>query len=881
MHPPDLKMLETNSGVRGSGGSFCGKSQASSSNTKEGNSRSHVVVMAGRWIKYDNGGWDFKIDNERMGRAVDFLQIKGVNGLKDIILASYGLLGRDLEVEMCYWLIDGESEMVGKRAAPVEIATTTDYKIFKTTEGVQGLKDKDSRAAVDGVNPASGNMLQQEKQKSCALGTVVENESKKRAHVKQLKMPFVGLIRIICINKTEGVVDGLVVTIMSVLWSPKLEVKGLEEANGQGGSSSGKQCCNMRHYEDNTDNLRDFVCTSRIIDFSYTEDSDICGSVDVVNITPPKDRNQQNHDDDFVDRRFTKSSSETVSCTQSDETNTGASIDLGEANPPEKHNTHSRVIKDEDLFVDPHVRISSQFQGGEAFMKGIQVSEMYGYNDAVLVFNDIEGIEFQPQDIDFNKEDSDIFVGRQFKDKAQFKLTMSIYALAEVCRFKFRHCKRYGTAKCVDKKCTWRVCVKQVGDYPTYFVKNASLGHQCTSDVRGQYKKHGTSRVLAALLRSKYERLHCGPRAIELPEVLRTEFNYTCTYKKAWKAKELAIACAAIFAAKDKWYPSAHHGICLEHLKRNVGDKYKRMDQKQMVARAADAFKMLGLPCRHAITAASFRKMEYALLVSQYHVKDTWSETVKGIILPVPNPKDINISADILKVDLYPPKTKRTKGKPGIKRKLGASDYAEGPRKKKKLNKCSRSTDKIRLRCTTINDISSMPTETINHSSMKAPRKEINQTAEGEGVEGSKDKDSGAAVDGVNPASGNMLQQDKQKSCALGTGVENGSKKRAHVETAEDAVCETAEGVQGSKDKDSGAAVDGVNPASGNMLQQEKQKSCALGTVVENGSKKRAHVEAAEDAFCGVNPDNMHQQNYTLQEKEKRANIEAQYGYVF
>ena len=107
---------------------------------------------------------------------------------------------------------------------------------------------------------------------------------------------------------------------------------------------------------------------------------------------------------------------------------------------------------------------------------------------------------------------------------------MSIYALAEVCKFKFRHCKRYVTAKCVDKQCTWRVCAKQVGDSPTYFVKKASLGHQCTSDVGGLYKKHGTSRVLAALLRSKYERLHCAPRAMELPEVLRTEFNYTCTY---------------------------------------------------------------------------------------------------------------------------------------------------------------------------------------------------------------------------------------------------------------------------------------------------------------------------------------------------------------
>ena len=70
------------------------------------------------------------------------------------------------------------------------------------------------------------------------------------------------------------------------------------------------------------------------------------------------------------------------------------------------------------------------------------------------------------------------------------------------------------------------------------------MGHVCTSDVRGQYKKHGTSKVFATLLRSKYERLHCGPCAMELLEVLRTEFSYTCTYRKAWKAKELTIASA-------------------------------------------------------------------------------------------------------------------------------------------------------------------------------------------------------------------------------------------------------------------------------------------------------------------------------------------------
>ncbi|KAG2265453.1 hypothetical protein Bca52824_072532 [Brassica carinata] len=201
----------------------------------------------------------------------------------------------------------------------------------------EGSKDKDSGAAVDGVNPASGNMLQQEKQKSCALGTVVENESKKRAHVEAAKDAVCGVNpdnmhqqNCTLQEKEKSCGEGTVVENgrgrggrsgrNGYERSVVTKVRGQGSGRGQrsraiGGSSSGKQCCNMRHYEDNTDNLRDFVCTSRIVDFSYTKDSDICGSVDVVNVTPSKDRNQQNHDVDSVDRRFTKSSSETVRST--------------------------------------------------------------------------------------------------------------------------------------------------------------------------------------------------------------------------------------------------------------------------------------------------------------------------------------------------------------------------------------------------------------------------------------------------------------------------------------------------------------------------------------------------------------------------------------
>ncbi|KAF2580386.1 hypothetical protein F2Q68_00005492 [Brassica cretica] len=161
MYPPDLTMLETNSGLRGSDRSFSGIST------------SQIVVMAGRWIMYDNGAWDFKIDNDRMGRAVDCYSIKSVCGLKDSILAAYGLLGREIEVEMCYWLIDGDSEMrrndilsserdIFTQTNATAVIVDDDENLIRQVEAIEaaiGLNfeaaevggSKDSRAAADGV----------------------------------------------------------------------------------------------------------------------------------------------------------------------------------------------------------------------------------------------------------------------------------------------------------------------------------------------------------------------------------------------------------------------------------------------------------------------------------------------------------------------------------------------------------------------------------------------------------------------------------------------------------------------------------------------------------------------------------------------------------
>ncbi|KAJ4885532.1 Uncharacterized protein Rs2_35625 [Raphanus sativus] len=66
-----------------------------------------------------------------MGRAVDSSRLRGADELKVSILAAYGLSGREVSAEMSYWLNDGENEMVGTGAAPVEMATDKDFRIFK------------------------------------------------------------------------------------------------------------------------------------------------------------------------------------------------------------------------------------------------------------------------------------------------------------------------------------------------------------------------------------------------------------------------------------------------------------------------------------------------------------------------------------------------------------------------------------------------------------------------------------------------------------------------------------------------------------------------------------------------------------------------------
>ena len=457
------------------------------------------------------------------------------------------------------------------------------------------------------------------------------------------------------------------------------------------------QCVSSRPTHDTSDGEDE--------DDDFVEPVPMCVSVGQTHETP----DGEDEDDDFVEPV-----PQCVSGGRTHETLVGEDEDGDFIEPvPQSRNREE----------DARRRRQKDKADDESLMKSIRAVELYGFEDVESSSNNEAVNDYTVVDIDFTLADADMYTGKLFSSKQEFKISLHIYALKQVFRFKFhKHAFNYVAAKCIDKNCKFYVMAKQLGESSANQVRKAQLKHVCTSDAKAQYKKHATSKVIAALMRSKYERLQAGPRASELPEMLRTEFLFTATYWKCWKAKELATVAAQgteessykllpkyfyvvkyanpgsitdiktekddkgrtrfkyafmalkacidgwkhlrkvivvdgthmfgkykgclltasgqdanyqvfpiafavvdnetneswswffeklkeivedgsdlsivsdranqICVAKDKWYPFSHHGCCLVHLQRNVDAKFKKRNQKQMVGKAAEVFKV-------------------------------------------------------------------------------------------------------------------------------------------------------------------------------------------------------------------------------------------------------------------------------------------------
>ncbi|KAL0696438.1 hypothetical protein Bca4012_063618 [Brassica carinata] len=874
------------------------------------------------------------------------------------ILEEYGLLGAPVTVDLSYWLPVAVSGVTGEREYPLQISTIDDYKIFTSFRIVSKLQNVfiTFRDKVDETTSAVVDVVSGKEMKGG--GEDVLDDATILMYVEQIEAVYSAKALELAVvdgtalenEKTVDNKDGEVAEddeedeedydynewhdfVSRNCVAPRKAVGGktADQSRSNGGGSSGKKHGRDKlkaksSFEEYIDDGREYIVTSRsclggIDDDDFVEPN----HPEVVLVTPPKESNQHRRevddDDDFVEPLPRNPSGSSNPCKIShgipslrDVVDDDEFLDPVPASVAGSSNTskfaqgipHQRKVVDDEDFVEdvPHVEGKTKEKktwNDPSFMKSVKSVELYGFEDVEPLLHDVPVNDYSVDDIDFSLADCDIYVGRLFSSKQEFKINLSIFAIKHLFRFRFhKHARNYVTAKCFDKTCKFYVMAKQMGESSTYQVRKASLAHRCRSDVKAQFKKHATSKVIEYLMRSKYERLQAGPRAAELPEALRTEFLFTATYWKCWKTKELATAAAqgteensykllpkyfhvvehanpgsitdikpekdedgktrfkyafmALKACIDGWkllhqvlvVDGTHMYVkykgCLltargqdANYQEECRRQFKKRNQKQLVGRAAEAFKQshfrkvyeeikltdtrcwnylelidlkhwtrshfegerydlmssniaeslnkalvlardtpimvlfefirrmisrwfvsrqrkisrmtgeipsavdvrlsenllasrayavlplfswefevtvkttgygrtvnldkrtcsclefqkIGIPCRHAIAATQFRDLQHSEFVGDIYLKATWDKTTKGVTLPVPDPKDVFILPEVSELVMFPPKTKRPPGRPPTKRKRGAGEISEGP-KKKKANKCSR-----------------------------------------------------------------------------------------------------------------------------------------------------------------------------------------------
>ncbi|RID49764.1 hypothetical protein BRARA_H00542 [Brassica rapa] len=546
---------------------------------------------------YNTGDWNFNLDSDRMGRAVYAKLITSVEDLKEAIIESYGLVGMSVAVEMSYWLGEHGSCAVGEREAPVQISNDKDFDLFTSARKVDKYINVfvTFKEEIDGkihfLRPM-GNLLKSKEVASSnemqVGSTSADVHTRNEVHdcetdLTEDEIILMGVAEIEAVYASNGFVmrevDGTACKVQNKvdttedaglgegeddddedydynLWhdfvgqncewdDDKDEDGGVggggrmnvtyggvrgevvtktrsgrtnSSSNKGSGSSTNKQrtANPPSTFEDYVDEGRDYIGSSRISMENIEEASNNLGVRSSDQVADTENHSDPNQEDD---PSLDNSSQMLVLQT-----------------PPKPFNMHTREVDDSDDFVGqvpqcvscrPTHDTSDGEDKDDDFVEPVPMCVSVGETHETPDGEDKDDdfVEPVPQCVS-GGQTHETLVGEDEDDDFIEPVPQS------------------RSPKCIDKNCKFYVMAKQLGESSTYQVRKAQLKHVCTSDAKAQYKKHATSKVIAALMRSKYERLQAGPRASELPEMLRTEFLFTATYWKCWKAKELATVAA-------------------------------------------------------------------------------------------------------------------------------------------------------------------------------------------------------------------------------------------------------------------------------------------------------------------------------------------------
>ncbi|KAL0863737.1 hypothetical protein Bca101_042855 [Brassica carinata] len=504
----------------------------------EGVHDSYIAVISGRWIMYDTGDWDFKLDSDRMGRAVYAKLITSVEDLKQTIIESYGLVGMSVVAEMSYWLGEHGSCAIGEKEAPVQISNDKNFELFTSARKVDKYINVfvTFKEEIDGkmnfLRPMENLLKFKEVANSSNMqvgstSTDVHTRNEVNDGETDLTEDEIILMRVAEIEAVYAAngfgmreVDGTACEVQNKV--DRTEDSALEEAEddddedydfnlwhdfvatkarsgrtnpssnkGSGSSTNKQRTANPPStFEDYVDEGRFYIGSSRYSMENTEEESNNSGvkssdqvpetknhsdqeedpSVDsssqiLVLVTPPKPFNMHTREvddsDDFVgqvpqcvssrpthdtsdgedeEEDFEEPISKCVSVGQTHETLDGEDEDDDFVEPVPQcvpgGQTHETLVgeDEDDDFIEPVSQSRSREEDArrrrekdkaddESLMKSVRAVELYGFEDVEPSSNNEAVNDYTVDDIDFSLADADMYAGKLFSNKQEFKIS--------------------------------------------------------------------------------------------------------------------------------------------------------------------------------------------------------------------------------------------------------------------------------------------------------------------------------------------------------------------------------------------------------------------------------------------------------------------------
>ncbi|KAL0669045.1 hypothetical protein Bca4012_031749 [Brassica carinata] len=436
----------------------------------EGVHDSYIVVIFVRWIMYDTGDWDFKLDSDRMGRAVYAKLITSVEDLKRAIIESYGLVGMSVAVEMSYCLGEHGSCAVGEREAPVQISKDKDFDLFTSAHKVDKYINVffTFKEEIDGkihfLRPM-GNLLKSKEVASSnemQVGSTSANVHTRNevndgeTDLTEDEIILMGVAEIEAVYASNGFgmreVDGTACEVQNKvettedaalgegedaddedydynLWHDFVVTKTRSgrtnpSSNKGSGSSTNKQrtANPPSTFEDYVDEGRDYIGSSRISMENIEEASNNLGVKSSDQVADTENHSDPNQEEDpsldnssqMLDDDFVEPVPQCVSGGQTHETMVGEDEDDDFIEP---------VPQSRSREEDARRRREKDKADDESLMKSVRAVELYGFEDVEASSNNEAVNDYTVDDIDFTLADADMYTGKLFSSKQEFKIS--------------------------------------------------------------------------------------------------------------------------------------------------------------------------------------------------------------------------------------------------------------------------------------------------------------------------------------------------------------------------------------------------------------------------------------------------------------------------